>query len=115
MGEDTPDPENQSPITKTIGDEVAQELLKPEVQEDKVQNKATELGNGLWNLHTKVIIKKNIIHPDQLNETNTEEMTQKPGYILPTSKQAAKPSGLCDYSSSESESEEESSNSEPPK
>ena len=64
---------------------MAEELLGPTALENRepVYEKMTDLGNGLWDLHTKLIVKKHIEEPAPLSEPGTEEMSQKPGYRFP--------------------------------
>lgn len=94
---------------QSIGDEVAQELIGPGAlaNREPVFEKMTDLGNGLWDLHTKIIIKKHIEEPEPLTETGTEEMTQKAEYRFPqTEKPPSNPKlAICDYSSSEEENQ----------
>lgn len=88
---------------------MAEELLGPTALENRepVYEKMTDLGNGLWDLHTKLIVKKHIEEPAPLSEAGTEEMSQKPGYRFPAPEETTetKKAVICDYSSSEEESD----------
>lgn len=96
---------------KTLADDIAEELIGPAPLEDRepVFDKMTGLGDGLWDLHTKLIIKKHIEEPEPISEEGTEEMLQKPGYRFPQVEQPPKIANtvICDYSSSEQEEGEE--------
>ena len=87
-------------------------MIGPTALENRepVFNKMTDLGNGLWDLHTKLIIKKHIDEPEPINEGDTEEMLQKSNYKFPQTEEPSENTKavICDYSSSEEEEGETS-------
>jgi hypothetical protein len=94
---------------RPIGDEVAAEMIGPVAVDNRepVYQKMTDLGNGLWDLHTKIIVKKHLDEPVPIEEGDTEEMKQKTSYRFPDTDQdkptlpETKKSLICDYSSSD--------------
>ena len=81
-------------------------LLGPELQSDKtkrqsVEEKLSVVGDQLWTLHTKVLLKKKITEPEPIAKTQSEaEEEQLASYKFPNT------SLLCDYSDDEDEDKE---------
>ena len=84
-------------------------ILGPEVQQDREKRKSieenlTKVGENLWSLHTKVILKKKIIEPEPIRETQTEiEEKRLREYKFPPPAAA-----LCNYSEDEDDANDDS-------
>ena len=92
---------------------VAEEILGPVLEDKrKVEKKLSQVGDSLWDLHTKVIVKKKIIEGEDITpEEDPKEEEKAKNYKFP--------GGLCEYSSSgedddkeDEESSDESSSSD---
>jgi len=88
-------------------EEVEDKILGPVVKEpevrSQVEKKVTEVGNSLWSLHTKVLLKKKLEDPEPISKTGTKEEEERlEKYKFPPS---GKTNILVDYSSDEGEEE----------
>lgn len=63
-------------------DEEEREILGPDIQGDPekrkgFEGKLSEVGEQLWTLHTKVLLKKKLIEPEPIAKTSSPEQEQK--------------------------------------
>ncbi len=89
------------------------EILGPEVQNNSqkrkdIEDKLSQVGEQLWTLHTKVILKKKVTDPEPIAKTSTEEEEARlAAYKFPPK------SALCNYSDDEEVEEKEEDEGEP--
>lgn len=86
-------------------------ILGPNIPSPEIlESKLTDVGDGLWDLHTQVLIKKRLNEPEPIRTSENPEIKEKEiSYKFPQNSlvdPSSKKSGLCDYSNSSSEEED---------
>lgn len=83
-----------------------EEILGPEVRvqttRQKMEEGLTEFGDNIWELHTKILLKKKLVDPEPIARQFSTEVEQRlADYAFPP-----KRTTLCDYSEDEENEEE---------